>query len=63
MRYAIWYHLYNFKDVKSTHEGVLLLVNLQAESLQLKVTVLHGCFSRFVNCTNNTKSRCKVSPT
>ena len=23
----------------------------------LKVTVLHGCFSRFLNCTNGTKSR------
>ena len=23
----------------------------------LKVTLLHGCFSRFLNCTNSTKSR------
>ena len=23
----------------------------------LKVTLLHGCFSRFLNCTNDTKSR------
>ena len=23
----------------------------------LKVTVLHGCFSRFLNCANGTKSR------
>ena len=23
---AIWYHLYNFKNVKNTHGGVLLLV-------------------------------------
>ena len=23
---AIWYHLYNLKNVKNTHEGVLLLV-------------------------------------
>ena len=22
-----------------------------------KVTLLHGCFSRFLNCTNGTKSR------
>ena len=36
---AIWYHrLYNFKKVKNTHGGVLLL---------LKVTLLHGCSSRF----------------
>ena len=46
---AIWYHLYNLKNVKNTHEGVLLLV--------LKVTLLHGCFSRFLNCTNGTKLR------
>ena len=35
MRYAIWYHLYNFKNVKHTHGGVLILVKLQAFSLQL----------------------------
>ena len=23
----------------------------------LKLTLLHGCFSRFLNCTNGTKSR------
>ena len=28
---ATWYHLYNFKNVKNTHGGVLLLVKLQAE--------------------------------
>ena len=27
---AIWYHLYNFKNVKNTHGRVLLLVKLQA---------------------------------
>ena len=29
---AIWYHLYNLKNAKNTHGGVLLLVNF---SLQL----------------------------
>ena len=48
MLYAIWYHLYNFTNVKNNHGGVL------------KVTFLHGCFSRSINCTNDTKSR-KVS--
>ena len=43
MRCAIWYHLYNLKNVKNTHGGMLLLL-------------LHGCFSRFLNCTNGTKS-------
>ena len=30
---AIWYHLHNFKNVKNTHGGVLLLVKLQTFSL------------------------------
>ena len=34
LRCAIWYHLYNLKNVKYTHEGVLLLVKLQAKNLQ-----------------------------
>ena len=29
MLYAIWYPLYNFKNVKNTRRGVLLLVKLQ----------------------------------
>ena len=32
MRCAICYHLYNFKNVKNTHGGVLILVKLQAEA-------------------------------
>ena len=35
MRSVIWYHLYNFKNVKKTHGGMLLLVKLQAFNLQL----------------------------
>ena len=27
---AIWHHLHNFKKVKNTHEGMLLLVKMQA---------------------------------
>ena len=34
--------------MKNTHGGVLLLLN---------VTLFHWCFSRFSNCTNDTKSR------
>ena len=33
---AIWCYLYNLKNVKNTHGGVLLIV-----------TLLHECFSRF----------------
>ena len=32
---AIWYHLYNFKNVKNIHEVVLFLLKLQAFSRQL----------------------------
>ena len=45
MRSAIWYHLYNFKNVKNTHGGVL------------KVILFRVCFSPFLNYTNGTKSR------
>ena len=38
---AIWYHLYNLKNVKTTHGGVLILVKLQD----------------LLNCTNGTKLR------
>ena len=38
-----------FKNVKNTHGGVLILV--------LELTLRHGCFSRFLNCTNGAKSR------
>ena len=49
VRCVIWYHLYDLKNVKNTHGGVVILV--------LKLTLLHGCFSCFLNCTNGTKSR------
>ena len=63
---SIWYHLYNSKNKKSTHGGVLLFVKLlQLFSLQpstlLKIKLLHGCFPHFLNYTNGTKSR-KASP-
>ena len=45
---VIWYNLYNLKNVKNTHGGVLFLVP--------KVTLLQGCFLSFLNCTNGTKS-------
>ena len=44
MRCAIWYHLYNLKNVKNAHGGVL-----KFKPATLKVTLLHGCFSCFVN--------------
>ena len=38
-----------FKNVKNTHGGVLLTL--------LKVTLLHECFSWFLNYTNGSKLR------
>ena len=32
MRCAIWYHLYNLKNLKNTYGGVLILVKLQASA-------------------------------
>ena len=32
MRCGIWYDLYNLKNVKNTHEGVLLSVKFQAKA-------------------------------
>ena len=56
MLWAIWYCLYNFKNVMNTHGGVLLLSKLQTEACNFtKVTLLHGCFSRFLNCANGIK--------
>ena len=37
---------------------MLLSVMLQAEACDFTIiTLLHGCFSCFLNCTNGTKSR------
>ena len=60
MRCAIWYHLYNLKNVKNTHGEVLFLAKLQAFSLQLYYTKSNTSpwmFSSFLNYTNGTKSR------
>ena len=45
MSCTIWYHFYNFKNVKYTHGIVLPLGKLHAKVL-VKVTILHGYFSR-----------------
>ena len=40
MRCAIWYHLYNVKNVKNTHGEVLILVKLQALEFHAKLLTL-----------------------
>ena len=49
---AIWYHLYNLKNVKNTHGATILHVPASL----LKLIILRGCFSCFLNCTNGTES-------
>ena len=45
---AIWYHLYNLKNVKNIQGGALILVQLQDQpATLLKLALLRGCFSRF----------------
>ena len=57
----IWYHLHNLKNKKSKHGGVLLLVKLLVSACNFtKSNTVHGCFSRFLKCTNGIKS-CKAS--
>ena len=34
MRCAIWYHLYNLKNGKKTHGGVLIFVKFQVEACE-----------------------------
>ena len=48
MRCAIWYHLHNFKNVKNTHGGVLLLVKLQALAFS-------HLFCRFFSSSNKNR--------
>ena len=50
VRCAIWYHLFNLKNVKNTHGGALILV-----ATLLKLTLLREYFLRSLNCTNGTK--------
>ena len=47
---TIWYHLYNLKNVKNTHGGVLVLVKLQAEPCNFsKINFSPWVFFTFFN--------------
>ena len=54
IRCAIWYYFYNLKNVKNTHRGELLLVQLKAKACNFTKS---NTTPRFSNCTNGTKSR------
>ena len=58
MRYAIWYHLYDLKNVKNTHGGVLILVTLQAKACNFtKINTTSWVFFTFFKLYIGTKSR------
>ena len=49
--------MYNLKNVKNTHGGVLLLVKLHLKTaFLLKITLLYASFSRFSHYANGNKS-------
>ena len=54
---AIWSQLYNLKNVKNIYGECYL------PATWLKVTLLHGWFSLFLNCTNRAKHHKEPSST
>ena len=54
---TIWYHSFNFKNVKNTHEGDIFLVKLQASTCNFTKIITLSFTSHFLNCTDGTKSR------
>ena len=55
MRCAIWYHLYNLKNVKNIHGGILILIKLQALQM-VPIRATHRMFdilsiNRIINVT------------
>ena len=47
----------NFRTTCFKEKLIYLRINLAWKPASLrKLTLLHGCFSRFLNCTNGTKS-------
>ena len=56
---TIWCHLNNLKKREKypwRNANFSKVAGLKPATL-LNLTLLHGCFSRFLNCTNGTKSR------
>ena len=48
MHCAFWYHLYNLKNMKNTHAGVLLLVKLKAGTKSRKTSHSYLCDLLFI---------------
>ena len=56
---AIWYHLYNLKNVKNTHGGVLLLVKLQALACKFAKSDSAWMFFAFFYIVKMVRNRAK----
>ena len=57
---ATWYHLYNLKNTKTPMEEWRSVTFSNVSGLPailLKLTLLHWCFSNFLNSTDGIKSR------
>ena len=52
-----WHHLYNLKTKKTMKECCFQWSCRLYPAILIKVTLFDGCFLRFLNCTNGTKSR------
>ena len=63
MRYAVWCHLYNLEKCEKHRwrSDTFSKVAGQKPVALLKVTLLHGRFSRFLNCTNGSTKSHKTS--
>ena len=55
---VIWHYLYNSKNMKNAHGGVIFWWSCRLHlAILLNVSLFHGCISRFLKCTNSTKPR------
>ena len=57
---AIWYHLYNLKNMKNTHGGVLHLVKLQAFRIsgpivEVKKSALINDYENIIACSEESE--------
>ena len=55
MRCAIWYYLYNFKNVKSTHRGKLFLVQILACISLMYITYIRYAIFWYIRYVDITK--------
>ena len=57
MKSVILQHLQKLLGIKGKTKTTTKDKKTNKPATLLKVTLLHGCFTRFLNCTNGSKSR------